>query len=212
VRQRIGVCIVAIVLAVVSAAAQAPRETQSNGSQFVGTWSGRWDGGGASGGFELTIESKENTLGGGVSVTGEPTYKATLKKLAFDGNKMNAAYDFTPDEQAEVVLAATFDGDTAKGTWSLRAKADGTEVASGTWNVTKSKAGAMGVSLRRRLRTVACCGMLEIAALFGMPMRPEQVQEFMQTLNESRIAHTLPSEDESGDPPPDASPHNERIV
>jgi hypothetical protein len=59
------------------------------------------------------------------------------------------------------------------------------------------------VSLKRRLRTLACCGMLEIAALFGMPMCPEQIQEFMQMLNESKVAHTLPSEDESGDPPPD---------
>src|SRR5262245_5859742 len=110
---------------------------QSNGSQFAGTWSGRWDGDGSGGGFELTIESKDNALSGAVSVTGEPTYKATLKKLSFDGNKMSAAYDFTPNDQAEVILAATFEGDTAKGTWSLRAKADGTEVASGTWTVTK---------------------------------------------------------------------------
>jgi len=43
--------------------------------------------------------------------------------------------------------------------------------------------------------------MLELGALFGMPMRPEQVQEFMQMLNEPKVAHVLPSEDESGDPP-----------
>jgi hypothetical protein len=43
--------------------------------------------------------------------------------------------------------------------------------------------------------------MLEVAALFGMPMRPEQIQEFMQMLNESKVANTLPSEDESGEPP-----------
>ena len=57
------------------------------------------------------------------------------------------------------------------------------------------------MSLKRRLRTIACCGMLEIGALFGMPMRPEQIQEFMEALNEQKVAHTLPSEDESGDPP-----------
>ena len=55
--------------------------------------------------------------------------------------------------------------------------------------------------LKRRLRTLACCGMLEIAALFGMPMRPEQIEEFMQMLGESKVAHTLPSEDDCGDPP-----------
>lgn len=57
------------------------------------------------------------------------------------------------------------------------------------------------MSLKRRLRTLACCGMLEIGALFGMPMRPEQVQEFMAALSEQKVAHPLPSEDESGDPP-----------
>jgi hypothetical protein len=57
------------------------------------------------------------------------------------------------------------------------------------------------VSLKRRLRTLACCGLLEIAALFGMPMRPEQIEEFMQMLAESKVAHTLPSDDESGEPP-----------
>jgi hypothetical protein len=72
-----------------------------------------------------------------VSVTGEPTYRAEFKKLSFDGNKMTAAYDFTPDEQGEVIVTATFEGNTAKGTWALRAKADGTEVATGTLNVTK---------------------------------------------------------------------------
>jgi hypothetical protein len=59
------------------------------------------------------------------------------------------------------------------------------------------------VSLKRRLRTLACCGMLQVAALFGMPMRPEQIQEFMRMLNESKLAHTLPSEEESGGLPPD---------
>lgn len=36
----------------------------------------------------------------------------------------------------EVVLTATFDGETAKGQWSARQKAGG-ELASGTWAVTR---------------------------------------------------------------------------
>jgi hypothetical protein len=130
----VGVLIATLVS--VCGAAERPQQTQE-ADPHVGTWTGRWDGSGSGGGFELTIESKENVLSGRVSVTGEPTYKATLKKLSFDGNTMTGAYDFTPDEQAEVILSATFDGGTAKGTWSLRAKADGAEVAAGTWNVTK---------------------------------------------------------------------------
>jgi hypothetical protein len=131
-----------LVVMLVSAWPAAQRETgRPVDQQYVGTWSGRWDGSGSGGGFELTIEKgQDNALTGRVSVTGEPTYRATLKKLSFDGSKMTAAYDFTPDEQAEVILAATFDGETAKGTWSLRSKADGTEVDSGTWTVTKKPA------------------------------------------------------------------------
>lgn len=137
IKQAVAGVLVAMTLVLGVAAQNAP-DAKSAGDQYVGTWSGRWESSGSGGGFDLTIEKEpDNVLAGRVSVTGEPTYKATLKKLSFDGNKMAGAYDFTPDEQAEVILAATFEKDTAKGTWSLRSKADGTEVASGTWNVAK---------------------------------------------------------------------------
>jgi hypothetical protein len=107
------------------------------GEQFVGVWTGTWEGAG-SGGFELTLEkAKDDAIAGRVSVTGEPTYKATLKTLSFDGPKMMGSYDFPPDTAAEVLLAATFEAASAKGTWSVREKASGNEFASGTWSVTK---------------------------------------------------------------------------
>lgn len=108
------------------------------GEQYAGSWTGTWDGGGSGGGFDLTLEKpKDGPMTGSVSVTGEPTYKATLKTVSFDGAKMTAKYDFTPDEAAEVVLTATFDGNKAAGAWSLREKATGNEVASGGWKVTR---------------------------------------------------------------------------
>ena len=107
-------------------------------SAYVGTWSGSWDGAG-SGGFELTLEKgKDGALTGRVSVTGEPTYKATLRTVSFDGAKMTATYDFPPDDSLEVLLVATFDGNKASGTWSARGKNGGNELVSGTWTVTKS--------------------------------------------------------------------------
>ena len=50
---------------------------------------------------------------------------------------MTAKYDFPLDPSAEVVMTATFDGGTAKGTWSLRAKGQADEIASGGLAVTK---------------------------------------------------------------------------
>jgi hypothetical protein len=125
-----------IVLGAVCSAAQAGKPA---GEQYVGTWTGTWEGAGSSGGFELTLEmdKEKNGVGGRVSVTGEPTYQATLKTVAFDGQKMAATYDFPPEPSVEVRLACSFEGDTAKGTWSVFEKAGGTEVMSGTWAVKK---------------------------------------------------------------------------
>ena len=50
---------------------------------------------------------------------------------------MTAKYDFTPEPAAEVVLTFVFDGNTAKGPWSLREKATGNEAGTGTITVTK---------------------------------------------------------------------------
>jgi hypothetical protein len=131
-------CVLFVVAAVGLAAAQQGPEAAPKADQYVGVWPGTWEGAGSGGGFELTVErAKDGALAGKVAVTGEPTYNATLKSIAFDGKKMTGRYDFPADESAEVVLAATFDGNKATGAWSLRAKADGTEVVAGTWTVTR---------------------------------------------------------------------------
>ncbi len=50
---------------------------------------------------------------------------------------MTAKYDFPPDENIAVVLEATFEGKSAKGTWAAREKANGADLATGTWTVTR---------------------------------------------------------------------------
>jgi hypothetical protein len=138
VRHRCCVWVWVVILGAVCSAAQRGAEGASSGEPFVGTWTGTWDAGGSGGGFELTVEKgKDGVIGGRVSVTGEPTYKATLKALSFEGKKMSAKYDFPPDEGGEVLLEASFDVDAAKGTWSLREKANGNEVAAGGWSVAR---------------------------------------------------------------------------
>jgi hypothetical protein len=130
-------CISVCVLLLGAVCSAAEQRGGAPADELFGTWTGSWEGGGGSGGFELKLDKgKDGATGGGVSVTGEPAYQATLKTISFDGKKMTAAYDFPPDERVEVILAATFDGDTAKGTWSLREKG-GSEALSGTWTVKK---------------------------------------------------------------------------
>ena len=122
----------------VTGAAQRGAESTPPGEQFVGTWSGTWEGAGGSGGFELVLEkAKDASVAGRVSVTGEPTYKATIKTLSFEGARMTARYDFPPDENLEVLLTATFEGNTSKGTWAAREKGTGSDLATGTWTVTR---------------------------------------------------------------------------
>ena len=58
---------------------------------------------------------------------------------------------------------------------------------------------ASALSWRQRLRTIFLCGMIELAVLSGAPMRPEEIRELMQTMNQPRIVHVLPDENESGD-------------
>src|SRR6185295_6542253 len=92
----------------------------SAADQYLGQWRGTWDGAG-SGDFELTLDKKDGALAGRVAVTTEAgPYTADLKTVAFDGAKMNARYDFPLDAGAEVIIAATFESSSAKGTWSLR--------------------------------------------------------------------------------------------
>ncbi len=132
-RQRYAVWLWVIVFGALCSAAQSGGAPD----RFLGTWTGTWDGAGT-GGFEITLEKgKSGALAGKVSVTGEPTYDATLTTVSFDGNKLSAHYDFPPDPGGEVVLAGSFEGNKANGTWSLREKANGTELATGGWNVTK---------------------------------------------------------------------------
>jgi hypothetical protein len=138
-RNRLWLTALLVVLSAMGALAQRGGDGKTTGEEYVGVWSGTWEAaGGTGGGFELTLEKvKDAAVTGKVSVTGEPTYKADFKSLTLDGKTLNAKYDFPPVTQAEVGLAASFEGHTAKGTWSLRAKANDAEVAAGTWTVTR---------------------------------------------------------------------------
>ena len=94
-RKGFSVWLCLALFAAIASAAQKGAEGTPPGEEFVGTWSGGWEGAGGSGGFELVLEkAKDGSIGGRVSVTGEPTYKATLETVSFEGPKMTARYKF----------------------------------------------------------------------------------------------------------------------
>ena len=60
------------------------------------------------------------------------------------------------------------------------------------------------MSLVNRLRVALVCVVLEMGVLSGVPMRPDEIQELMHQMNQPKMAHVLPSEnDEGDDEPPD---------
>ena len=117
----------------------AQQGTAASAEPFLGTWTGTWNGGGLSRSFELTLEREnDGATVARVVVSGDPSYQARLAQVAFEGAKMTGQYDFPPQPDTEVVLVASFDGSVATGTWSLREKASGFEVVSGSLKVTKN--------------------------------------------------------------------------
>ena len=55
------------------------------------------------------------------------------------------------------------------------------------------------MSLKKRLRVVVVCAVLQLGVMVGAPMRPDEVEELMHQMNQPKMAHVLPTEDEDGD-------------
>jgi len=55
-----------------------------------------------------------------------------------------------------------------------------------------------------RLRVFVVCMALEMGVLSGVPMRPDEIRQLMNQMNQPKLAHALPSgNDEGNDVPPD---------
>jgi hypothetical protein len=55
------------------------------------------------------------------------------------------------------------------------------------------------VSIKNRLRTLFLCLPLLLGAFSGMPMRPEEIEELMQSMNQQKIVVTVDDESQNGD-------------
>jgi len=116
----------------------SPAQDPKGADRFIGTWAGKWEGGGSTGKIEVSISKDSDKLAGKVTAgTDNGDYNAAFKSLSFDDNKMTAVYDMPGMDGIEVTLVSTFDGNTTKGTWSAHEKGQTTELIGGPWTATK---------------------------------------------------------------------------
>jgi hypothetical protein len=55
------------------------------------------------------------------------------------------------------------------------------------------------VSIKRKLRALLLCLPLLLGSMVGAPMRPDEIEELMQAMNQQKIAYTTRDESENGD-------------
>ena len=57
--------------------------------------------------------------------------------------------------------------------------------------------------LASRLRVLFVCAVLELGVLSGVPVRPDEIQQLMHQMNQPKLAHVLPADEEGGNDPSD---------
>ena len=116
----------------------AQAEQAASGKDPVGAWAGSWTGG-SNGTFEMTItKAADGKLGGSITPKpeGNESYTATFVSVVQVDSKVTMKLT-DPAGEAEITIEATVDGSTLKGTYSVRTKADGSEVDRGTFTANK---------------------------------------------------------------------------
>lgn len=132
-RKNLFVMLLCFCLMGLAQAQQAASETD-----LVGTWAGSWSGD-SNGTFELTItKGADGKLGGTLTPKpeGEEAHTNTLSSVTLADGKVTIKIS-SPTDEVEITLEATFDSSALKGTYSVRSKADKTEVDHGTIKASK---------------------------------------------------------------------------
>jgi len=57
------------------------------------------------------------------------------------------------------------------------------------------------MSFKSKLRVLTVCLILQAGVFMHCPMRPEQIEEVMQQMNQPKLARVLPSDEDDGDGP-----------
>lgn len=66
------------------------------------------------------------------------------------------------------------------------------------------------MSFKKRLRAIFLCAALELGVLSGVPMRPDEIRALMNLMNQPKLAHVLPSDEDGRSDPPDGMSRSSR--
>lgn len=137
-RLRISLLAIFFIAGVTLLAAHESTARADDGDAFVGTWEGTWTGGSA-GKFALTIsKGTGGKLSGSISPKPDEGdgYTVPLKSVEVISGKLTAKCE-DPNGEVEITLTGSAEGKSAKGTYSVRQKGDGSEVEAGSWTATR---------------------------------------------------------------------------
>ena len=56
--------------------------------------------------------------------------------------------------------------------------------------------------MKKRFRKILLCLVLCVGSQMGLPMRAEEIEELMRTMNQPKIVRKFAQEEERGDDPP----------
>lgn len=133
-----------VLLAALWLVAQALPAAAADGDQYLGKWTGTYQGDNTSGHFELILErSSAGLITGTIAVSGDgggaADYSVKLKSASFSGDTFTAAYDSPGDDQTQINMQGKFSPNGGDGDWSVSAKAQPSSapVATGTWKIIK---------------------------------------------------------------------------
>jgi hypothetical protein len=107
-------------------------------SKLAGGWAGSWSGG-SSGKFEMTIaKDASGKLAATLLATPEQGDGSTFKSKSIETADSKLKIILEDSEgNAEVLLEGVLEGTSLKGNYSVRDKAQGTEVETGSWSASK---------------------------------------------------------------------------
>jgi hypothetical protein len=135
---QISLCSILLITGMTFPGALRATARPDGGDVFVGTWQGTWTGG-SSGKFEMTFsKGAGGKLSGSISPKPDQGdgYTVEFKSVEVVSGKLTAKNE-DPNGDVEITITGSAEGKAAKGTYSVKQKADGTEVDTGSWTATK---------------------------------------------------------------------------